>query len=61
MVRATRPEGARGRTRVGGQGIVEYGVILALSAALAAILLVVFGSTMSAFLQVVGDIIDSAG
>jgi hypothetical protein len=42
------------------QGVVEYGLILSLSALLAAVLLVVFGSTMSAFLQVVGDAIDAA-
>jgi Flp pilus assembly pilin Flp len=42
-----------------GQGIVEYGLILALSALLAMILLVFFGGTLSAFLQVVGDAIDA--
>jgi Flp pilus assembly pilin Flp len=43
-----------------GQGIVEYGVILALSAVLALVLLVFFGGAVSAFLQVVGDAIDAA-
>ena len=43
-----------------GQGVVEYGLILSLSAALAAVLLLVFGSTLSAFLQVVGDASDAA-
>jgi Flp pilus assembly pilin Flp len=43
-----------------GQGIVEYGLILSLSALLAAVLLVFFGGTLSAALQVVGDAIDSA-
>jgi Flp pilus assembly pilin Flp len=43
-----------------GQGIVEYGLILSLSALLALVLLVVFGSTLSAFLQAVGDAIDAA-
>jgi len=43
-----------------GQGIVEYGLILSLSALLALILLVFFGPTLSAFLQAVGDAIDAA-
>ena len=43
-----------------GQGIVEYGLILSLSALLAVVLLVFFGGTLSAFLQVVGDAIDAA-
>jgi len=43
-----------------GQGIVEYGLILSLSAGLAVILLVVFGSTLSAVLNAVGDAIDAA-
>jgi Flp pilus assembly pilin Flp len=43
-----------------GQGVVEYGLILSLSALLAIVLLVVFGATLSAFLQAVGDAIDAA-
>jgi Flp pilus assembly pilin Flp len=43
-----------------GQGIVEYGLILSLSALLAVVLLVVFGSTLSAVLAAVGDVIDAA-
>ena len=43
-----------------GQGIVEYGLILGGSALLAVILLVVFGGTMSAFLKLVGDLIDAS-
>jgi len=43
-----------------GQGIVEYGLILSLSAVLAIVLLVFFGGTLSAFLQAVGDAIDAA-
>lgn len=43
-----------------GQGIVEYGLILALSAVLALVLLAFFGGAVSAFLQVVGDAIDAA-
>jgi Flp pilus assembly pilin Flp len=56
LLRFRRPR----RLRVGGQGIVEYGLILSLSALLAVVLLVVFGSTLSAFLEAVGDAIDAA-
>jgi Flp pilus assembly pilin Flp len=45
---------------IAGQGIVEYGLILSLSALLAIVLLVFFGATVSAALQVVGDAIDAA-
>jgi Flp pilus assembly pilin Flp len=51
---------ALSRPWIAGQGIVEYGLILSLSALLAVVLLVVFGGTLSAFLQVVGDAIDAA-
>jgi hypothetical protein len=51
----SRPDG-----REAGQGIVEYGLILGGSALLAVILLVVFGGTMSAFLKLVGDLIDAS-
>lgn len=53
------PEPARGR-QGRGQGVVEYGLILSLSALLAVVLLVVFGSTLSAFLNALGDAIDAA-
>jgi Flp pilus assembly pilin Flp len=43
-----------------GQGLIEYGLILSLSALLAVVLLVFFGGTLSALLQVVGDAIDAA-
>jgi Flp pilus assembly pilin Flp len=43
-----------------GQAFVEYGLILSLSAALAVILLVFFGGTLSAVLNAVGDAIDAA-
>ena len=51
-----------GRHRSGrrGQGVVEYGLILSLSALLAVTLLVVFGGTLSAVLKAVGDAIDAA-
>jgi len=51
---------ARVRRLESAQGIVEYGLILSLSALLAVALLVVFGGTLSAFLQAVGDAIDAA-
>jgi hypothetical protein len=54
------PRRPRPRPRDAGQGIVEYGLILSGSALLAAILLLFFGGTVSAFLQVVGDAIDAA-
>ena len=43
-----------------GQGVVEYGLILSLSAGLAGILLVFFGGSLSAVLKAVGDAIDAA-
>jgi Flp pilus assembly pilin Flp len=57
-VRAPHSIGARVPLR--GQGVVEYGLILSLSAALAVILLVFFGGTVSAVLNAVGDAIDAA-
>ena len=54
-----RPEtGAPATPR--GQGVVEYGLILSLSALLAVVLLVFFGGTMSLVLKAVGDAIDAA-
>jgi len=65
-----RPDGADPRARLAaldpgrrarlGQGFVEYGLILSLSALLAVILLVAFGPTVSAVLEVIGDAIDAA-
>jgi Flp pilus assembly pilin Flp len=43
-----------------GQGVVEYGLILSLSAGLAVVLLVFFGGALSAVLKAVGDAIDAA-
>ncbi|HET9347253.1 MAG TPA: hypothetical protein VFO05_16290 [Candidatus Limnocylindrales bacterium] len=43
-----------------GQGLVEYGLILAGSALVAVVLLVFFGGTMSAVLDVIGEAIDQA-
>lgn len=52
-MRTSRPE-------LLGQGVVEYGLILSLSAVLAVVLLVFFGGTLSAVLNAVGDAIDAA-
>jgi Flp pilus assembly pilin Flp len=43
-----------------GQGIVEYGLILALSAVVAVVVLVFFGGTLSAVLEVIGEAIERA-
>jgi Flp pilus assembly pilin Flp len=43
-----------------GQGLVEYGLILALSALFAVVLLVFFGPTLSAVLEVIGEAIEQA-
>jgi Flp pilus assembly pilin Flp len=43
-----------------GQGIVEYGLITALTSALTALWLVVFGGTLSDALTAIGRAIDQA-
>jgi Flp pilus assembly pilin Flp len=43
-----------------GQGVVEYGLILALSSLFAVVLLVFFGPTLAAILDVIGEAIDQA-
>ena len=45
---------------VAGQGIVEYGLVLALSSALTALWLVVFGGAVSDALTAIGLAIDRA-
>ena len=55
-----QPPNQPDRSSARGQGIVEYGLIMGLSALLALVLLVFFGGALSAFLQVVGDAIDAA-
>jgi Flp pilus assembly pilin Flp len=57
---AGKPRSFEAGARSAGQGVVEYGLILSLSAALAVILLVFFGGTLSLVLQAVGDAIDAA-
>jgi Flp pilus assembly pilin Flp len=64
VTRTSRPDrlisAVRDRVLQRGQGVVEYGLIMSLSAALAVILLVFFGGTLSAVLNAVGDAIDAA-
>jgi Flp pilus assembly pilin Flp len=43
-----------------GQGLVEYGLILALSTVVAIVVLVFFGGTLSAVLEAIGLAIDQA-
>ena len=43
-----------------GQGLVEYSLILALSAAVTFVVLVFFGGTLSDVLEVIGRAIDEA-
>ena len=43
-----------------GQGLVEYGLILSLSAVVAVVILAFFGGTLSALLEVIGEAIDQA-
>ena len=47
-------------SRERGQGVVEYGLILALSAIVAVVVLVFFGGTLSAVLEAIGQAIDQA-
>jgi Flp pilus assembly pilin Flp len=43
-----------------GQGLVEYGLILGLSALLTALILLVFGGTLAEVLRIIGEAIDAA-
>lgn len=43
-----------------GQGLVEYGLILALTTVLTALILGLFGGTLADVLRVIGAAIDSA-
>ena len=47
-------------TRPAGQGLVEYGLILSLTVLFTAVILVVFGGTLSDILAIIGDAIDAA-
>ena len=44
-----------------GQGLVEYGLILGLTALFTVVILVVFGGTLADVLDAIGDAIDAAG
>jgi Flp pilus assembly pilin Flp len=43
-----------------GQGLVEYGLILGLSALVTVVVLVFFGGTLSALLEAIGQAIEQA-
>jgi Flp pilus assembly pilin Flp len=57
---AVVPAEAVWRRWVGGQGLVEYGLILSLTALFTVVILVVFGGALADFLDLVGDAIDAA-
>jgi Flp pilus assembly pilin Flp len=46
--------------RAGGQGVVEYGLILALTALFTVVILGVFGGTVSDILSLIANAIDAA-
>jgi Flp pilus assembly pilin Flp len=54
------PEARRATNVYAGQGVVEYGLILALSALVAAIVHLFFGGTLSAVLEAIGEEIGRA-
>lgn len=51
----------RERCAQAGQGLVEYGLILALTTALTALILGLFGGTLADVLRVIGAAIDGTG
>jgi hypothetical protein len=57
---ALAPEAGAGRRAQLGQGIVEYGLILSLSALLAAVILVFMGGTLAEVLDYLARTIDEA-
>lgn len=52
--------GARGDGRARGQGIVEYGLIMALTGAFTTVILSVLGGTLADILAAIGEAIDAA-
>jgi Flp pilus assembly pilin Flp len=46
--------------RPAGQGIIEYGLIMSLTALFTAIILGIFGGTLSDILTLIGNAIDAA-
>ena len=57
MSRGWRPRSAPAER---GQGLVEYGLILALTTTFTAVILGVFGGTLADFLGAIGSAIDAA-
>ena len=51
---------ARGDGHARGQGIVEYGLIMALTGALTAVILSLLGGTLADILAAIGEAIDAA-
>jgi hypothetical protein len=49
------------RSGAAGQGIVEFGLILGLSAALAIVLLVLFGEQVADVVRWIGELVDASG
>ena len=45
---------------VRGQGLVEYGLILALTSVLTVVILVFFGGTLGDIIELIGDAIDAS-
>jgi Flp pilus assembly pilin Flp len=54
------PVDSDARERMAGQGIVEYGLMTALTSALTMLWLIVFGGTLSDALTAIGQAIDQA-
>ncbi len=46
--------------RARGQGLVEYGLIIGLGAVFAVVILVFFGGSVSAVLELIGRLVDEA-
>ena len=57
---AIPPDGLGAMSAAGGQGVVEYGLILGLSAVVALVVHVFFGGTLSAVLEAIGEGIAAA-
>ena len=57
---AKRPDRRRALPLARGQGVVEYGLILGLSALVALVVHVFFGGTLSAVLEAIGEGIAAA-
>ena len=51
---------ARTEPAIAGQGVIEYGLILALTSVFTLLILLVFGGTVSDVLQAIAEAIDAA-